>query len=101
MLDRVDYNIPHKISISKNNLAPKVQFYHRTFLSLSIDGSGGGEDTTDTCPHLGPIFFIFKQFLAKLLPNNRFSPQSYGLAPPRLGNPGSPLFPVFSIQITS
>ena len=80
MLDRVDYNIPHKISTSKNNLVTRVHFYHRTFLSYPL---------IDTWPNLGPISFIFTQFLANILPNNRFSPQSHLLAPPRLGNPGS------------
>ena len=31
---------------------------------------------------LGPISFIFMQFLAKILPNNSFLPQTHGLASP-------------------
>ena len=41
---------------------------------------------------LGPISFIFMQFSAKILSNNRFSPQTQGgWCPPCpcLGNPGS------------
>ena len=38
---------------------------------------------------IGPISFIFMQFSAKILQNNRFSAQTQGLALPRLGNPGS------------
>ena len=38
---------------------------------------------------LGPISFIFMQFSAKTLPNNRFSLQNQGLPPTRLGNTGS------------
>ena len=39
----------------------------------------------------GPISFIFMQFSARILSNNRFSATTQGLAPPplRLGNPGS------------
>ena len=34
-----------------------------------------------TRPPLGPISFIFMQFLTKILPNNRFLGQTQGLAP--------------------
>ena len=39
-------------------------------------------------PHLGPISFIFRQFSAKVLPNNRFLTHTQQLAA-LLGNPGS------------
>ena len=41
-------------------------------------------------PSPGPISLISMQFSAKILPNNRFCPESRGWHPPtRLGNPGS------------
>ena len=47
-----------------------------------------GPGTLEQVFPLGPISFISMQFLAKILPNSRFLPQTQGLAP-RLGNPGS------------
>ena len=47
------------------------------FVNIFIGGSGGGV--------LGGAF-IFMQFFAKFLPNNRFSPQTQGLARPVLAN---------------
>ena len=46
--------------------------------------------TMDLPPTLGPIYFIFMHFSAKILSNNRFLLQTHRLAPPhRLENPGS------------
>ena len=38
---------------------------------------------------LGPISFIFMQFLGKIWPNNRLAPPPWGLVAPVWGNPGS------------
>ena len=38
--------------------------------------------TAPTLPPPSPISFIFMQFLAKIIPSNRFSTQRQGLAPP-------------------
>ena len=51
---------------------------------------GEGRGARDSRPLLGPIPFIYMQFSAKILSNNRFTPSPQGLAPPPgLGNPGS------------
>ena len=41
----------------------------------------GGGDATDVRPLFGPISFIFMQFTATILPNNRFLAQIQWLAP--------------------
>ena len=43
-----------------------------------IQGRGGGRDARAA----GRISFILMQFSAEILPNNRFLPQTQGLAPP-------------------
>ena len=56
--------------------------------TVTIGGSKGG--AREARPPLGPISFILMQFLAEILPNNRFKPQTQGLVPPPPpGNPGS------------
>ena len=66
------------------------QQYHDTCWQTSIGGSKGGrQGRAPPPPPLGPNSFIFMQFLGKFGQNNRLAPPPWGLAPPRLGNPGS------------
>ena len=48
------------------------------------DPRGGTRNAT-----FSPISFIFMQFSAKILANNRYLPQTQGFASPSLGNPES------------
>ena len=57
--------------------------------------------TRDARPPLGPISFIFIQFLANIFSNNRFLAQTQGFAPPRPGNPGSTTVIIIIIIIIS
>ena len=40
-------------------------------------------------PSCSNFFHFDAAFRKKILPNNRFTPQTQGLAPPHLGNPGT------------
>ena len=53
---------------------------------VCIGGSGGARVTRDACLTPFQFFFIFLQFSAKIMPNNRSAPP-FGLAP-HLRNPG-------------
>ena len=54
-----------------------LQYFDRTSLAEP------GDVSEDARPlPLGPISFISMQFLAKILLNNRFSPQTHGMTPP-------------------
>ena len=55
---------------------------------ITIGGSRGGAQGRAP-PPLGQIFFIFMQFLGKIGQIVCWRPPPLGLAPPRLGNPGS------------
>ena len=55
---------------------------------IAIGGSRGGAQGRAP-PPLGQIFFIFMQFFGKIGQIVCWRPPPLGLAPPRLGNPGS------------
>ena len=65
----------------------QISYFLQILLQLS-SGDGGGGGTRDALPLSVLIFFIFLQFLAKCLPNNRLEHPLPGLAPPIWG-PGS------------
>ena len=57
-------------------------------IMLPLADLGGGRRDARP-PPLGQIFFIFMQFFGKNWSNSMLAPPPLGLAPPRLGNPGS------------
>ena len=56
-----------------------VRQCHLRMSSFHINNGGSRGSARNALP--GPISFIFMQFLANILPNKRFSPQTQGLTP--------------------
>ena len=78
----------HSVHLFRN--FPDMMLINSTYFAQTniIGGSKGALGT----PSPGTITFIFMQFSAKTLPNNRFSTQTWSWRPrppPRLGNAGS------------
>ena len=70
-----------------DKIAVERQKYLEKEIAALADLGGGAQGRAP--PPLGQIFFIFMQFLGKIGQIVCWRPPPLGLAPPRLGNPGS------------